>query len=50
MLDPNAKPVEPPQEAAPPESEKAPKKRSAQEQMEDFEQALKETDWGHQPC
>lgn len=32
----------PPAEAEPRISEK--------EQMEQYEQALKETDWGHQPC
>jgi hypothetical protein len=32
--------------------EVAPKKRelSAEEQMAAFEEDLKETDWGHQPC
>ena len=28
----------------------APKKLSAEEQMAAFEDALKESDWGHQPC
>jgi hypothetical protein len=28
----------------------AAEERSASEQLEDFENELKETDWGHQPC
>jgi hypothetical protein len=30
--------------------EKPKKQLSAEEQMEQYEEALKETDWGHQPC
>jgi hypothetical protein len=30
--------------------EKPEKELSAEEQMERYEEALKETDWGHQPC
>jgi len=46
MIDPNdTKPTEP--EPEQPGSEKAP---SPEEQMERFEEDLKENDWGHQPC
>jgi hypothetical protein len=30
--------------------EKPTEELSADEQMERYEEALKETDWGHQPC
>lgn len=47
MPDPNAKPPEPPPADEP---RQEPAERSAEEQMADFEQSLKDTDWGHQPC
>jgi hypothetical protein len=35
----------------PKDPEEKPKKDlSAEEQMERYEEALKESDWGHQPC
>lgn len=36
------------EQEAPPDSPK--KVLSAEEQMEQFEEDLKENDWGHQPC
>ena len=33
-----------------PQSERPKKVLSAEEQMEQFEEDLKENDWGHQPC
>jgi hypothetical protein len=33
-----------------PSEEKPVKKLTAEEQMQQFEEDLKETDWGHQPC
>ena len=34
----------------PPEKKGEPGKLSAEEQMERYEEDLKESDWGHQPC
>jgi len=31
-------------------AEKPKQELTAEEQMERYEEALKETDWGHQPC
>lgn len=42
------KPAEAAPEAAP--AVQTPKPLSAEEQMARFEDELKETDWGHQPC
>ena len=48
MFDPVNPP--PPPEKTPPEPEPAPKPLTAEEQMAKYEEDLKETDWGHQPC
>jgi hypothetical protein len=46
MIDPDdKKPAE--QKKEPADSNKVP---TAEEQMERFEEDLKENDWGHQPC
>jgi len=45
---PDMAPPAPPVPSAP--GAGAPAPLSEEEQMERFEAALKETDWGHQPC
>jgi len=47
-LDPE-KPAEEPANAGDSESTE-PRELSAEEQMALYEESLKETDWGHQPC
>lgn len=42
--------TEKPQAAQSDPPEKTEPTRSAEEQMAEFEEALKESDWGHQPC
>ena len=46
MIDPNDPKVTVPE----PEKTDSSKAPSAEEQMERFEEDLKENDWGHQPC
>jgi hypothetical protein len=47
----NQKPEEPKPNSAPaPENIEALKKLTPEEQMALYEKALKEDDWGHQPC
>jgi hypothetical protein len=45
-----AKAGEPEPKKEAPAEEKPVKELSAEEQMAQFEEDLKETDWGHQPC
>jgi hypothetical protein len=45
MIDPDDTKVSAPEPPA-----DSPKTPSAEEQMERFEEDLKESDWGHQPC
>jgi len=50
MIDPMDANVTEPAPAPEPESSGANKVLSPEEQMERFEEDLKENDWGHQPC
>ena len=43
-------PAQAPVPQAPPENKDKPAQLSADEQMANFEEQLKEDDWGHQPC
>ena len=39
-----------PPEVPPDDPEPSPDERTEEEQMADYEEALKNEDWGHQPC
>jgi hypothetical protein len=45
-----AKAPAPQSQSEQPAKEKPTKELTPEEQMEQFEEDLKETDWGHQPC
>ena len=48
---PSEEPAKTPADSDSEEGEKpSPKELSAEEQMAAYEESLKETDWGHQPC
>jgi hypothetical protein len=48
MIDPND--TKKPEQKPEPETSGSDKLLSPEEQMEQFEEDLKENDWGHQPC
>jgi hypothetical protein len=50
MSEPGAPKSKLPPEEAKPHGEEPKRALSAEEQMAQFEEDLKETDWGHQPC
>ena len=47
---PTAPPVSPPPPGVPALPAEGMEKLSPEEQMARYEEALKESDWGHQPC